>query len=101
MSSGAAPPQPPVKIPSHLRHGSSYVYRRYRCRCRRCQTWRRRYDREVYAAKRRKNPGGWYACLGSWGVTHAEHEYDHAGTCVRCGANRTTEEFWERKWQGT
>lgn len=108
MSSGAAPPQKPVKIPSHLRHGSSYVYRHYKCRCRRCQNWRRKYDRKRDHATRhgdrerqKSTRSKWYVCVSQWGVTHAEHEYNRIRNCVRCGAGQATEEFWERKWQGS
>lgn len=103
---GRAPAQPPVAIPVNLRHGTSYVYRYYRCRCRRCQSWRRTYDRARYRAQNpvprrryagRLQRGGWYVCL-VWGEARGHHLYE-VGRCVRCGADQATEDYWERKWQ--
>lgn len=99
------PARKPVEIPDHLRHGSSYVYRHYKCRCRRCQDWRRGYDRERDQASRRgywepRKRGGnqnWYVCAES-GVRFRSHDY-LAGQCLRCDARQAVEEFWERKWE--
>ena len=100
------PAQKPVPIPEHLRHGSSYVYRYYKCRCGRCQDWRRGYDRERDQASRRgiweprRGDGGrnpWYVCAEN-GRRYRKHDY-RAGVCLRCDAVQAVEEFWERKWE--
>lgn len=100
---GRLEPQEPVWIPNHLKHGTSYVHRHYKCRCGLCQEWRRAYDRQRDQASRRKPDrrlqwGGWYVCV-IWGEARGEHEYDGGQRCIRCGADRRTEEFWEAKWQ--
>lgn len=47
------PPQAPVELPEHLRHGTSTSYcKPYRCRCDPCQEWRRAYDREYDRVRR-------------------------------------------------
>lgn len=101
------PPGEPVPLPPHLNHGESYVYRHYKCRCTKCQKWRRDYDqkRRDKTTRRGKWGGkrsphsGWYVCANQWAVTFAEHAYNWRGACTRCGRDRQTEEFWERKWQ--
>lgn len=99
------PPQPPVDIPGHLRHGTSYVYRWYRCRCRKCQDWRRGYDRARDHASRRGAPekpkqGGdryWYVCARN-GRRFYRHDY-LAGQCLRCDAKQSEEEYWDQQWK--
>ena len=100
------PPQPPVDIPDHLSHGSSYVHRWYGCRCKDCQSWRREYDQQYRAdgGNRRGRPArerGWYVCLGWYGVTYEEHDYTRTGTCVRCDALKAVEDHWEQQWNAT
>lgn len=108
MTSGRKPPQQAVDIPDHLRHGTSYVHRHYKCRCRRCQNWRRRYDQTRDQVRRHGAPqkrkrlqnGGWYVCV-IWGEARGEHEYGSGNVCIRCSADRATEEHWEERWRST
>lgn len=103
----AHPPQPPVEIPDHLKHGTSYVHRHYGCRCAECQSWRREYDQARPKKRRRGKPtrdlrkGYWYVCLGRYGVTYEEHEYTRTGICVRCGAHKGVEDYWEAQWNAS
>jgi hypothetical protein len=110
MSTRRSKPQPPVVIPERLHHGSSYVYRWYKCRCRRCLAWRREYDskrpgrdvRSGLAKARREGRagGGWYVCVDLWPHRWGTHDYEN-GICVRCQASQAVEEHWESKWQET
>ena len=98
------PPQPPVELPDGVFHGTSFAHRWFKCRCIECQAWRREYDkdrkRDIRDGKRIvRKQGKWYVCITRWGQTFGEHEYNWNGRCIRCGADRETEEFWERKWQ--
>jgi hypothetical protein len=93
-----------VDLPEGKEHGTPYAHRRRGCRCARCQAWRRAYDkgrnREIRdGARKVREQGHWYVCANRWGATFAEHEYNRWGTCLRCGTDRKTEEFWERRWQ--
>lgn len=96
----------PVVLPRRYSHGGSTAYSKYRCRCPRCLSWRRRYDRQRYrsvskgvAKARRLQPGGWYVCLNLWGDRYSAHDYtSFTGICIRCKASRLTEELWERNW---
>ena len=78
-----------------------HTYRHRGCKCEPCRAIRREYDRGRDRRIRdgRKRLRGWYVCLGKWGATYAEHEYSRVGVCIRCGADRPTEEHWEREWE--
>ena len=101
------PPEEPKEIPDHLRHGSSVVYRVYKCRCARCRQWHRCYQRDYkrdYAQGIRRRPhgrltgqGGWYVCLDGFGDKFRLHLYEN-DRCIRCGADRAEEELWEERW---
>lgn len=106
MPAGAQPrpPQPPVDLPDGVHHGTRKAHRRFRCRCGPCQEWSREDDRN--RAPRGKNrplelppETGWYVCANRWGASFPEHEYSRIGVCVRCKADRPTEEYWERIWE--
>lgn len=100
------PAQPPLDLPAHIKHGTLHAHRYYKCRCWPCLYRHRRYDQERNQSIRRgtwrrPNSSRWYVCVSSFGVTHAEHLYNRPGQCIRCGADRKTEELWEEKWKGS
>lgn len=99
----ALPAQPAVDIPDNLSHGTSYVHRYYKCRCGRCQSWRREYDQARPKKGRRRDlrKARWYVCLGLYGITYEHHEYNRFGVCVRCGARKAVEDHWEKLWQNS
>lgn len=91
-----------MSIPDHLSHGTAYVHGKLKCRCGPCQEWRREHDRNRPPRgknKPRKPVEHWYVCANQWGMTFAEHEYSRTGLCIRCGADKTTELFWEQRWE--
>lgn len=107
MTAGALPrpPQPPVALPDGVSHGTWRAHRKFKCRCLRCQEWSREIDRNRPPRGKNKprKPAseltGWYVCATRWGATYAEHEYSRTGVCIRCKADRATEEHWEARWK--
>jgi hypothetical protein len=101
------PFEPPVTLPPGVHHGTAKAHQMpYRCRCVQCLTWRREYDvnrpRRDYEPRPKASPdAGWYVCADTYAVTYAEHEYDPADLCIRCRADRETEELWEARWKET
>ena len=97
-----------MELPPHLHHGGSTAYHApYRCRCEACLDWRWAYDQKrsrSYSRKERPDKIGrhpWYVCVDEDSFTYGWHHYHDGARCIRCGANKQTEEFWEARWKAS